>query len=125
MCRRNSPITSAEGNRFLHSIHPEGDIRKLLDETGAGYWADSKDPEAINTLLTCCTRPSALRGHTSTTARQRTALRSIIAAPLQSVMPRCCVRMWRGNPARSVFLQARSERVLNPKLPGKCRPDAA
>ena len=45
------------GKPIFALIHPEGDIRKLLDETRAGYWADSQDPEAINSLLTAVLDP--------------------------------------------------------------------
>lgn len=33
-------------------LHPDGDARRLLDETGAGRWADIRDPAAIANLLT-------------------------------------------------------------------------
>lgn len=39
------------GKPIFALIHPDGDIRKLLDETRAGYWADSQDPDAISSLL--------------------------------------------------------------------------
>jgi hypothetical protein len=32
-------------------VHPQGDVRRLLEETRAGRWADVDDPEAIRTML--------------------------------------------------------------------------
>ena len=37
---------------IVAAVHPEGDVRRLLDETGAGAWADVRDPNAIAALLT-------------------------------------------------------------------------
>lgn len=50
----------AGGKPIFAAVHPEGDVRRLLEETGAGVWADSRDPEAIGRLLT-----SVLRGDTA------------------------------------------------------------
>jgi hypothetical protein len=32
-------------------LHPEGDVRRLLDELRAGWWADSRDAGAIRQLF--------------------------------------------------------------------------
>lgn len=41
----------AGGKPILAAVHPQGDVRKLLEETGAGRWADVSDPLAIRALL--------------------------------------------------------------------------
>ena len=41
----------AGGKPILAAVHPQGDVRKLLEETGAGRWADVAKPEAIRALL--------------------------------------------------------------------------
>ena len=45
------------GKPIFAAIHPSGDIRKLLDETSAGIWADSQNPEAIRNLLETILHP--------------------------------------------------------------------
>ena len=42
----------ASSKPIVAAVHPEGDVRRLLEETGAGAWADVRDPNAITTLLT-------------------------------------------------------------------------
>ena len=37
---------------IIAAVHPDGDVRRLLDETGAGAWADVRDSNAIGKLLT-------------------------------------------------------------------------
>lgn len=37
---------------ILAVLHPDGDARRLLDETGAGRWADIRNPQDIAALLT-------------------------------------------------------------------------
>jgi glycosyltransferase involved in cell wall biosynthesis len=39
------------GKPILGIVHPQGDVRRLLEETRAGRWADVDDPEAIRKLL--------------------------------------------------------------------------
>lgn len=39
------------GKPIVGAVHPEGDVRRLLEETGAGQWADVNDPEAIRRML--------------------------------------------------------------------------
>lgn len=39
------------GKPILGAVHPEGDVRRLLEETGAGRWADVNDPDAIRKML--------------------------------------------------------------------------
>ena len=41
----------AGGKPILAAVHPDGDVRKLLDQTGAGRWADIRDPAALATLF--------------------------------------------------------------------------
>jgi glycosyltransferase involved in cell wall biosynthesis len=40
------------GKPILGVVHPQGDVRRVLDETGAGWWADAGDISAIGRLLT-------------------------------------------------------------------------
>ena len=40
------------GIPILAVVHPQGEVRRLLDLTGAGRWADASDPAAIAALLT-------------------------------------------------------------------------
>ncbi len=40
------------GKPILGAVHPNGDVRSLLEETGAGRWADVDDPQAIAAMLT-------------------------------------------------------------------------
>jgi glycosyltransferase involved in cell wall biosynthesis len=39
------------GKPILGAVHPQGDVRRLLEETGAGKWADVNDPQAIRKML--------------------------------------------------------------------------
>lgn len=39
------------GKPILAAVHPGGDVRRRLDETRAGRWADAADPNAIRDLL--------------------------------------------------------------------------
>ena len=41
----------AGGKPIFAAVHPEGDVRRLLEQTGAGRWADSRDPAAIAALF--------------------------------------------------------------------------
>jgi glycosyltransferase involved in cell wall biosynthesis len=39
------------GKPILGAVHPDGEVRRLLEETRAGCWADVDDPEAIRRML--------------------------------------------------------------------------
>ncbi len=39
------------GKPILGAVHPDGDVRRLLEETGAGWWADVDDIDAIRRML--------------------------------------------------------------------------
>jgi len=39
------------GRPILGAVHPQGDVRRLLEETRAGMWADVDDPDAIRGML--------------------------------------------------------------------------
>lgn len=39
------------GKPILGAVHPDGDVRRLLEETRAGRWADVNDPVAIRKML--------------------------------------------------------------------------
>jgi glycosyltransferase involved in cell wall biosynthesis len=39
------------GKPILGAVHPDGDVRRLLDETGAGWWANVDDVDAIRRIL--------------------------------------------------------------------------
>ena len=39
------------GKPILGAVHPDGDVRRLLEETGAGWWASVDDVEAIRRML--------------------------------------------------------------------------
>ena len=39
------------GKPILGAVHRDGDVRRLLEETGAGWWADVDDVEAIRRML--------------------------------------------------------------------------
>jgi glycosyltransferase involved in cell wall biosynthesis len=39
------------GKPILAAVHRDGDVRRLLEETGAGHWADIDSPEAIAAML--------------------------------------------------------------------------
>lgn len=39
------------GKPILACVHPDGDIRRLIEELHAGWWADSRDIEAIRELF--------------------------------------------------------------------------
>jgi glycosyltransferase involved in cell wall biosynthesis len=49
------------GKPILGAVHPDGDVRRLLEETGTGWWADVNDVEAIRrTLIEAVERQPAL-----------------------------------------------------------------
>jgi glycosyltransferase involved in cell wall biosynthesis len=39
------------GKPILGAVHPQGDVRRLLEETRAGRWADIDDPQEIRRML--------------------------------------------------------------------------
>ncbi|HEX2918181.1 MAG TPA: glycosyltransferase [Edaphobacter sp.] len=39
------------GKPILAAVHPDGDVRRLLEETHSGRWADVADPQAIRRML--------------------------------------------------------------------------
>jgi glycosyltransferase involved in cell wall biosynthesis len=39
------------GRPIIGAVHPDGDVRRILDETGGGWWADVADPRALRQLL--------------------------------------------------------------------------
>ena len=39
------------GKPIVAAVHPEGDVRRLLEETAAGIWADVSSPDAIRAML--------------------------------------------------------------------------
>jgi glycosyltransferase involved in cell wall biosynthesis len=39
------------GKPILATVHPDGDVRRLLENLRAGWWADSRDVEAIRKLF--------------------------------------------------------------------------
>lgn len=39
------------GKPILAAVHPDGDVRRLLEETHSGRWADVGDPQAIRRML--------------------------------------------------------------------------
>ncbi len=39
------------GKPIVAAVHPEGDVRRLLEETGAGIWADIGNVDAIRAML--------------------------------------------------------------------------
>jgi hypothetical protein len=47
------------GKPILATVHPDGDVRRLLEETRSGWWADSRDVNAIRQLFL----DAAARGH--------------------------------------------------------------
>lgn len=51
------------GKPILATIHPEGEVRRLLEELRAGWWADSRDVEGIRRLfLDAAARGDSLPG---------------------------------------------------------------
>ncbi len=52
----------AGGKPIFAAVHPTGDVRKLLEETGAGRWADINDVAAIRQLLAAILTPQAPAG---------------------------------------------------------------
>jgi glycosyltransferase involved in cell wall biosynthesis len=47
------------GKPILGAVHAQGDVRRLLEETRAGRWADIDDPEAIQRMLIDAVEPVA------------------------------------------------------------------
>lgn len=39
------------GKPILGAVHPDGDVRRLLEDTGAGWWANVDDADAIRRML--------------------------------------------------------------------------
>jgi glycosyltransferase involved in cell wall biosynthesis len=54
------------GKPILATVHPQGEVRRLLEELRAGWWADSRDVEAIRRLFL----DAAARGNSLSTAFQ-------------------------------------------------------
>jgi glycosyltransferase involved in cell wall biosynthesis len=50
------------GKPILATVHPDGEVRRMLEELRAGWWADSRDVERIRQLfLDAAARGDALR----------------------------------------------------------------
>ncbi len=47
------------GKPILGAVHPEGDVRRLLEETRAGRWASVNDPGAIRSMLIAAVESAA------------------------------------------------------------------
>ena len=39
------------GKPIVAAVHPDGDVRRRIEETRAGWWADARDPAAIRDML--------------------------------------------------------------------------
>ena len=61
------------GKPILGAVHPDGDVRRLLEETGAGWWADVDDVEAIQRVLMEAVERQATLGETFRPDRERIA----------------------------------------------------
>ncbi len=82
----------AGGRPILAAVHPDGEVRRLLERTGAGLWCDGADSAAIADLLrTVLSGPeatSALTPHPEQIARfHRRVLAHEYAALLHSLVP--------------------------------------
>jgi glycosyltransferase involved in cell wall biosynthesis len=61
------------GKPILGAVHPDGDVRRLLEETGAGWWADVNDVEAIQRVLIEAVERRATLGEAFRPDRERIA----------------------------------------------------
>ncbi len=61
------------GKPILGAVHPDGDVRRLLEETGAGWWADVSDVEAIRRVLIETVERQATLGEAFRPDRERIA----------------------------------------------------
>lgn len=61
------------GKPILGAVHRDGDVRRLLEETGAGWWADVADVEAIRRLLIEAVDRQATLGENFRPDRERIA----------------------------------------------------
>jgi glycosyltransferase involved in cell wall biosynthesis len=61
------------GNTILGVVHPDGDVRRLLEETGTGWWADVNDVEAIRRVLIEAVERQATLGEAFRPDRERIA----------------------------------------------------
>jgi hypothetical protein len=61
------------GKPILGAVHPDGDVRRLLEETGAGWWSDVNDVEAIRRMLLEAIERQATLGETFRPDRERIA----------------------------------------------------
>ena len=50
----------ASGVPILAAVHPEGDVRRILERTGAGFAADINDPASIGRMLADALEPGSL-----------------------------------------------------------------
>ena len=49
----------ASGVPILAAVHPQGDVRRILERTGAGFVADIDDPDSISRMLTDALQPGS------------------------------------------------------------------
>jgi glycosyltransferase involved in cell wall biosynthesis len=61
------------GKPILGAVHRDGDVRRLLEETGAGWWADVADVEAIRRVLIEAVERQATLGEVFRPHRERIA----------------------------------------------------
>jgi hypothetical protein len=61
------------GKPILGAVHPDGDVRRLLEETGAGWWSDVDDVEAIRRMLVEAIERQATLGEAFRPNRERIA----------------------------------------------------
>ena len=81
----------SSGVPILAAVHPEGDVRKILERTRAGRTADVNDPQAIAAMLTDALRPGENASfdpdHEAITSFQRSKLTARYASLLRSLLP--------------------------------------
>lgn len=84
----------AGGKPIFAAVHPQGDVQKLLEDTGTGRWADVSDPSAIATLLMELLGAAEMKGEAPSrrpdriAAFHRRAITEKYAALLKSLVKR-------------------------------------
>ena len=65
------------GKPILATVHPEGDVRRLLEDLRAGWWAGNRDVEGIRQLFfDAAARGNSAAQRVSTRSREDRAVRT-------------------------------------------------
>lgn len=77
------------GKPIVAAVHPDGDVRRLIEQTGSGLWVDINQPAAIRDMLAGILapgpRPLPVRAEAAIAGFHRASLAALYARHLQTL----------------------------------------